>query len=106
MNISIKRLDSKTTNDYLTLFENIATIDKAECGNCYCMFFHTDEKANEWTTRTITMNKNDAIENIKHGKLSGFIAYDGNTPIAWCNVNDRNIYNFRRRFKVSGNHVL
>lgn len=52
MNISIKKLDTETTNDFLTLFENIATIDKIDCGKCYCMFFHTDEKANEWINRT------------------------------------------------------
>ncbi len=96
MNIRIKRLDSTTTNDYLSFFENIAVIDKAECGKCYCMFFHTDEKAKEWVNRTNNDNRNDVIENIKRGTLSGFLAYDGNNPIAWCNVNERNSYKFNK----------
>lgn len=101
MNIRIKRLNSTTTNDYLSFFENIAVIDKAECGKCYCMFFHTDEKAKEWVNRTNNDNRNDAIDNIKRGTLSGFLAYDGNNPIAWCNVNERNSYKFNKsRFHI------
>jgi GNAT superfamily N-acetyltransferase len=101
MNVSIKKLDSKIINDYLTFFGNIITIDKSECGNCYCMFFHTDEKAKEWMERKKETNKNDAVKDIKTGKLSGFLAYDGNKPIAWCNVNERNVFKFNKsRFNI------
>ena len=101
MNISIKKLDSNITNDYLDFFENIIAIDKSECGKCYCMFFHADENAKEWIKRKKENNKNDAVKNIETGRLSGFIAYDGNNPIAWCNANERNSYKFNKsRFHI------
>ncbi len=105
MNINIKRLDIKITNDYLAFFENIINIDKSDSGKCYCRFFHTDEKAKEWVNRTKENNKSDAVEKIKSGELSGFLAYDGNNSIAWCNVNEKKAYKFNKsRFHISDNH--
>lgn len=101
MNTNIKRLNTEIIDDYLIFFENIIKIDKSECGNCHCMFFHTDEKAKEWINRTKEKNQNDAVEYIKSGKLSGFLAYAGNNPIAWCNVNERNNFKFNKsRFHI------
>lgn len=100
-NINIRTLDSTKISDYISFFDNIKIIDNSECSKCYCMFFHTDDKTEDWVNRTAQNNKNSAIEKIERGELFGFLAYDDNKPIAWCNVNDRNIYKFNKsRFDV------
>lgn len=96
MKITIQRLNADMINDYLMFFETIAKVDTSECGSCHCMFFHTDERAKEWIIRTNEQNKHDAALKIKKGELSGFLAYDGTVPVAWCNVNERSSYKFNK----------
>jgi len=96
MNIEIKKLNSKLIDDYISFFQNIRITDDPECGKCHCLFFHTEQKAKEWIKRTSDQNKETAINSIKEGILSGFLAYEGIKPIAWCNVNSKEKFNFNK----------
>ncbi len=102
MNIEIKKMNKDLLEDHLLFFDQMKTIDSYDCSKCYCVFFHAPEKAREWLKRTDVENKNLAIRLINEEKLTGFLAYDRKRPIAWCNVNDKNAFNFNKsRFYVN-----
>ncbi|MBN1117792.1 MAG: GNAT family N-acetyltransferase [Bacteroidales bacterium] len=87
MSYTIKPLTSELLEDYLWFFDNRAFCDNPEWAGCFCTFYMIKASAGEWMKRTPEMNRNRVIELIKSGKQGGFLAYNGNTPIAYCNAN-------------------
>jgi GNAT superfamily N-acetyltransferase len=61
---------------------------------CYCRFYHTDCSYDEWFKRTGTENREEAIKEIKAGKMKGYLAFDGDKCIGWCNAN--NVKEYKR----------
>jgi ribosomal protein S18 acetylase RimI-like enzyme len=94
MNITIKQLGPNIIDDYLYFFDNIAFVDNKEWDGCYCVFYHHDKNIKDWMARTKNDNRNMAINLINQGKLKGFLAFDNEKPIAWCNVNEKNLFFF------------
>lgn len=85
MNLQIKALSSSRLNDYLDFFDSRAFCDNSDWAGCYCVFtyFSDDE---EWMCRSGDMNHSGAIRMIEEGTLNGYIAYDGDTVVGWCNA--------------------
>jgi GNAT superfamily N-acetyltransferase len=103
MNITIKQLSENLLNDYLYFFDNIAFVDNREWDGCYCMFYHHDNDVKDWLSRSKEDNRTMAINMIKDHKLNGFLAYNNETPIAWCNANDKKSFSFNKNLnKVYG----
>jgi len=99
MNITIKQLSENLLNDYLYFFDNIAFVDNKEWEGCYCMFYHHDNDSKNWLSRSKEDNRSMAINMINNHKLNGFLAYDNETPIAWCNANDKKSFSFNKNLK-------
>jgi GNAT superfamily N-acetyltransferase len=59
---------------------------------CYCRFYHTNCSYEEWQRRTGDANCAEAISHIRAGKMKGYLAYDGDKCIGWCNANDAREY--------------
>ena len=89
MDITVKALTPDLLNDYLFFFDNMVFIENPDWTKCYCYSFHFTGSDEQWNKKE---NRTAVIKLIGENKLRGYLAYSNNTPIGWCNVNDRNNY--------------
>ncbi len=97
MNIIIKELDLELINDYLDFFDNRAFTDGNPNGPCYCTSSNMDR---ETERKMISEFGNDikgtirkyAVEMLSKGKIRGYLAFDGDESIGWCNAADIESY--------------
>lgn len=96
--IIIKPLTPELTADYLDFFDHRAFTDNNPNGPCYCTSPNQDEESiqqmvSEFKTYGVkdTIRKY-AVEMLNNNKIHGYLAYDGNLSIGWCNAADMESY--------------
>ena len=96
--ITIKRLTSELNKDYLDFFDNRAFTDDNPNGPCYCTSPNQDEETirqmvGEFKTSGVkeTLRKY-ASEMLDRNIIQGYLAYDGELAIGWCNAADIDSY--------------
>ena len=96
--IIIKPLTTELTADYLDFFDHRAFTDNNPNGPCYCTSPNQDEESiqqmvSEFKTYGVkdTIRKY-AVEMLNNNKIHGYLAYDGNLSIGWCNAADMESY--------------
>ena len=96
--IIIKPLTPELTADYLDFFDHRAFTDNNPNGPCYCTSPNQDEESiqqmvSEFKTHGVkdTIRKY-AVEMLNSNKIHGYLAYDGNLSIGWCNAADMESY--------------
>ena len=88
MNIEIKPLTKELKEDYLFFFDNM-TFENPEWGKCYCYDYHF---TGDVASCTREQSRAAVIDLINKEMLTGYIAFDNNKPIGWCNTNNRSNY--------------
>ncbi len=98
MNISIKPLTKELAFDYLDFFDNRAFTDGNPNGPCYCTSPNQDEQTikkmvSEFKKYGVkeTVRKY-AVEMLNAEKIHGYLAFDDNKSIGWCNAADIDSY--------------
>ena len=93
-----KPLTPELTADYLDFFDHRAFTDNNPNGPCYCTSPNQDEESiqqmvSEFKTHGVkdTIRKY-AVEMLNNNKIHGYLAYDGNLSIGWCNAADMESY--------------
>ena len=76
---------AQTFCDYLTQLDFTNTPHWA---SCFCRFYHLDCSREEWMARTLEENRAEALREIEAGRMRGYLAFDGDTCVGWCNTND------------------
>ena len=96
--IVIKPLTSELTADYLDFFDNRAFTDDNPNGPCYCTSPNQDEESisrmvSEFKTYGVkeTLRKY-AVEMLNRNQIQGYLAYDGDLSVGWCNAADIESY--------------
>jgi ribosomal protein S18 acetylase RimI-like enzyme len=89
MKIIIKPLSQDLIGDFFYFFENVAFTDNPDWSDCFCYFYHFDGSDDEWIKRTREENRQTVEVMIQTGKMKGYLAYSGEKPVGWCNVNDK-----------------
>ena len=46
----------------------------------------------EWMARSLEVNRAEALREIEAGRMRGYLAFDGETCVGWCNANDISQY--------------
>ena len=99
MNIEIKTLTKELINDYLKFFDNIAFSDHKDWSYCYCCGFHFNDNdmqiihTKKEKDGTLAEGlRNEAISLINEGIIQGYLAYEKNNIIGWCNCNTKTNY--------------
>lgn len=98
MNITIKPLTRKLASDYLDFFDNRAFTDGNPNGPCYCTSPNQDEKTIKQMVSEFKDNgvketvRKYAVEMLNAEKIHGYLAFDGNVSIGWCNAADIESY--------------
>ena len=96
--ISIKRLSSELTADYLDFFDKRAFTDDNPNGPCYCTSPNQNEEeiqqmVSEFKTYGVkeTVRKY-AVAMLDQNRIQGYLAYDGDISVGWCNAADMESY--------------
>lgn len=98
MNITIKPLTKELTADYLDFFDNRAFTDGNPNGPCYCTSPNQEEKEIKQMVSEFKENgvketvRKYAVEMLNAEKIHGYLAFDGETSIGWCNAADIESY--------------
>lgn len=97
MVVSIKPLTKELISAYLEFFDNRAFADRNPNGPCYCtspsMDSATERKmVSEFGNDIKGTIRRYALELLNAGKIHGYLAFDGETPIGWCNASDLDSY--------------
>ena len=97
-NIIIKPLTSELSADYLDFFDNRAFTDDNPNGPCYCTSANQDENEIQQMVGEFQHNgvketvRKYAVEMLKQNRIHGYLAYDGEQSIGWCNAADIDSY--------------
>lgn len=96
--ITIKPLTSELNKDYLDFFDNRAFTDGNPNGPCYCTSPNQDEETIKKMVKKFkifgvkkTLRKY-AVKMLNENKIHGYLAFDGDVSIGWCNAADIDSY--------------
>lgn len=96
--ISIKPLTPELNKDYLDFFDNRAFTDDNPNGPCYCTSPNQDEEEIKQMVGEFRLFgvkdtvRKYAVKMLEENKISGYLAYDGENSIGWCNAADMESY--------------
>ena len=76
-------------DDFLLFFDKIGFADNPDWAGCYCHYYHFEGDRKDWGDRKGEANRKASIKLISSNKMTGFLAYDQDQPIGWCNANDK-----------------
>lgn len=95
MEINIRSLTPSRLPDYLEFFDHVAFTDNQGWSGCYCHFYFADHQEKDWEDRDGAENRQAVSQLIQAGEMHGYLAYEGDEVVGWCNAglrkNIRNI---------------
>ena len=97
-NILIKPLVPELNNDYLDFFDNRAFTDGNPNGPCYCTSPNQNEEEIKQMVSEFQANgvkdtvRKYAVQMLNERKIQGYLAFDGDKSIGWCNAADMDSY--------------
>lgn len=91
MNLAIEPLSLDLMPDYLDFFDHRAFSDNNPCGPCYCTSPSMDASSIQQMVREFGNDvkgviRRHAVRLLAEGKIHGYLAFDGDTSIGWCNA--------------------
>jgi GNAT superfamily N-acetyltransferase len=97
MNIIIKPLTPDLNPAYLDFFDNRAFSDDNPMGPCYCNAAimsseDIDKMVSEFGNDCKRTLRRYAVKQLAEGKIFGYLAFDGDVPVGWCNAGDMKRY--------------
>lgn len=103
MNLSIKKMSPLLAEDYFDFFDNRAFSDNSPFYPCYCNAFQMTKEQiadvfkegggnSEQTEGVRIALRNSAMRMVEQNMIQGYLAYDGEVSIGWCNANDKRNY--------------
>ncbi len=90
MSYTVQVIQPKDAEAFVQYMESVSFSHAPHWAGCYCRFYHCEEMI--WDQRTAEQNRAEALETIGAGTMKGYLAYDGNRVIGWCNANELNAY--------------
>jgi ribosomal protein S18 acetylase RimI-like enzyme len=97
MNLTIKPLIPDLIADYLDYFDNRAFSETDVNGPCYCTSpmqtsEEIDKMVSEFAGDVKGTIRRHAVDLLNEGKIHGYLAFDGETAIGWCNAGNMDGY--------------
>ena len=94
MKLTIHPLTPELAERFFDFFDHRAFIDNPDWAGCYCTLYHYPGSQEDWEKRPGEQNRLEAERLIERGILKGYLAFDGDKPVGWCNVNVKSAYPF------------
>ncbi len=92
MSYSIKPLSPALATTFTDYLSNLDFGHEPHWATCFCRYYHSNCSADQWQIRTGEHNRLEAVDQIQAGKMKGYLAFDGDKCIGWCNANDASQY--------------
>ena len=98
MEITIRRLTAELSADYLDFFDHRAFTDGNPNGPCYCTSPNQDEGSIQRMVSEFRVHgvkdtvRKYAAEMLERNMIHGYLAYDGDLSVGWCNAADMESY--------------
>lgn len=104
MDITIRALTPELTDDYLEFFDYRAFTDGSPFYPCYCNAYNMSKQALEediiakaramgGSSESLRqLLRASAGDMVQQGIIHGYLAYDGDVSVGWCNSGDRLSY--------------
>ena len=89
MSIEIKPLTKDLKNDYLLFFDTILFDENPDRSKCYCYDYHFLGDVDACTREE---SRSAVSELIDENNLRGYLVFDNDKPVGWCNANNRMNY--------------
>ena len=89
MDISIRPLVPGMAGEFFRYFEESAFLPGDPRANCYCLESHM---ADEASYKEVFDRRMLAKNLIDSGRMTGYLLFDGDVPVGWCNVGDKCSY--------------
>ncbi|MCL2884845.1 MAG: GNAT family N-acetyltransferase, partial [Oscillospiraceae bacterium] len=88
MEIEIRKLTPALADDYVRFFDATPHDDNIDEHKCYCVCWcNEDYEGKDFSSRE--KRRNAAIRYVKDGNIQGYLAYDGERIVGWCNANTK-----------------
>ena len=105
MDLIIKPLTPDLNPAYLDFFDNRAFSDESPMGPCYCnaAIMNSDEldkMIGEFGDDCKVTLRRYAVKQLAEDKIFGYLAFDGDVPVGWCNAGDM------KRYPVNRHHTM
>ena len=103
MNIEIRKLTPDLAEAYVHFFDVTPHDVNIDEQKCYCVTWRSDASyasdGNHWHP-TREERRRRAVQFVKEGSLQGYLAYQGDKIVGWCNANAdcRGCVNYLREF--------
>lgn len=62
---------------------------RGACGGCWCMHWRREKGGKAWEAVKGTPNRKAFKKLVESGEAHGILAFDGATPVGWCNFGRR-----------------
>lgn len=86
----VRRMSRELSSDWFDFFDNRAFADHGDWKGCYCTFYHMPrDEAYEGSGRR---RRDYAAWLVETGRMQGYLAYEDERCVGWCNVNMRSEY--------------
>lgn len=89
MKITVKPLEPGMAGEFFRYFEAGAFPPGDPRANCYCLESHLKD---EDRYVEVFERRGMAKRLIDSGKMTGYLLYDGDIPVGWCNAGDKRNY--------------
>ncbi len=86
MKIEIRLFTKDLKDDYLALFDHMIHKENPEWSKCYCNDYHY---LGDVETCTRDLSRSLIINRIDNNELQGYLVFENDQPIGWCNANNR-----------------
>ena len=91
MEYLIRSLSPDIVNDYLLFFDTEEHSDNVIEHKCYCVCWCSDDHRTGLDKMSSAQKRRDlAKDYVTRGMIKGYLAYEGERVIGWCNANDKN----------------
>ena len=99
MDIKIRKLTPALADDYVRFFDTTPHSDNEEEHRCYCVCWcGEDSEGKDFSSAE--KRRAYALQSVRAGTLQGYLAFDGDTVVGWCNANTKSdclqCYSWRR----------
>lgn len=103
----VVRFDKSRIEDYLSIFDKVSSSGVV----CYCTHWNMTQEeidrnimapAKNNVAPISQISREVAVEMIHADKIHGYLAYEGEDPVGWCNCDDRENYVFLARHVSAG----
>ena len=88
MELTIQRLTPALGQTFCDYLSSLNFAQTPHWASCFCRFYHLTCPQQEWMACTLEENRAEALEQIEAGSMRGYLAFDGETCVGWCNASD------------------